>query len=64
MVTNNRRDFIQLHRKGKDHVGIIVFTFNPDFVGIATGINSALADERAGGRFLARIDGAAYSLDD
>jgi hypothetical protein len=63
VLTNNRRDFIRLHRSGAAHAGVIVFTFNPDSVGIAIRVHSALGDDRATGRFLARIDGVSFSFD-
>ena len=31
IITLNRKDFIQLHRKNPEHHGIIVCTFDPDF---------------------------------
>jgi len=42
VLTLDRRDFIQLHRQQPDHEGIIVCTFDPDFVGQAARIHAAL----------------------
>ena len=63
VVTNNRRDFIRLHRSGVAHVGIVVFTFNPDSVGIAKRVHGAILDQRADGRYLARVDGISFAFD-
>lgn len=35
LLTLNRRDFIRLHLQNADHAGIIVCTFDADFVGQA-----------------------------
>ena len=32
LITANRRHFIQLHRHQRDHAGIIVCSFDPNFV--------------------------------
>lgn len=45
ILTLNRRDFIRLHRERPDHAGIIVCTFDPDIVGQANRIHSALPAE-------------------
>ena len=42
LVTLNRKHFIRLHRLHPDHAGIIVCTFDPDFVGLAQRIRAAL----------------------
>ena len=63
VVTNNRRDFIRLHPNGTPHIGIVVFTFSPDSVGIATRIDRSLSDKKATGRFLARVDGVTFAFD-
>jgi hypothetical protein len=47
IVTNNRRDFIRLHRTRAGHVGIAVISSNPDFIGIARRIDRALIDRQA-----------------
>jgi predicted nuclease of predicted toxin-antitoxin system len=42
ILTLNRRHFIQLHRQQSNHNGIIVCTFDPDFIGQAQRIADAL----------------------
>jgi predicted nuclease of predicted toxin-antitoxin system len=42
LLTLNRRDFIRLHLQNSDHAGIIVCTFDADFVGQAQRIHAAL----------------------
>lgn len=42
LLTLNRRHFIQLHRQQSKHSGIIVCTFDPDFIGQAQRIADAL----------------------
>jgi len=44
LLTINRRHFIQLHRRDPNHSGIIVCTFDPNFVGQAQRIANALRD--------------------
>jgi Domain of unknown function (DUF5615) len=42
VVTLNRRHFIQLHHTTPEHAGIVVCTFDPDFVPLALRIHTAL----------------------
>lgn len=63
VLTNNRWDFIKLHRKGLGHCGIVVFTYDPDSASLAERIHGALSDERASGRFLARVERSGYHFD-
>jgi hypothetical protein len=42
LLTTNRRHFIQLHRRTAGHGGIIVCTFDPDFIGQARRISEAI----------------------
>ena len=63
VLTNNRKDFIRLHRGRHDHVGIVVYTVHSDATGIARRIDGALSDPHAQGRFLARVDGVAHTFD-
>lgn len=42
LVTLNRKHFIRLHRTNSAHSGIIVCTFDPDFVGQARRIHATL----------------------
>jgi hypothetical protein len=43
LVTINRKHFIRLHRDFPYHAGIIVCTYDPDFVGQAARIAAVLA---------------------
>jgi hypothetical protein len=43
LITFNRRDFIRLHQATVTHAGIIVCTFDPDFISLARRIDTALA---------------------
>ncbi|HKP51676.1 MAG TPA: DUF5615 family PIN-like protein [Chloroflexia bacterium] len=45
LITMNRKHFIRLHRKNPDHSGIVVCTFDADFVSLAQRINSTLLDQ-------------------
>lgn len=42
LITLNRRHFIRLHQERPDHCGIVVCTFDPDFIGQAGRIHEAL----------------------
>ena len=44
VLTINRKHFIALHRSSPDHSGIIVYTFDADFVGQANRIDAALKE--------------------
>ena len=39
LLTLNRKHFIRLHHERPDHAGIVVCTFDPDFVGQAARID-------------------------
>lgn len=44
LLSHNRRHFLQLHRhRVAGHAGIVLCTFDPDFVGQARRIDAALA---------------------
>ena len=43
LLTLNRKHFIRIHRDQPEHAGIIVCTFDPDFVGQAHRIHSAIS---------------------
>ena len=45
VLTLNRKHFIRLHQEQPNHAGIIVCTFDPDFVGQAGRIHSAIEAE-------------------
>ena len=59
LLTVNRRHFIQLHRRQPNHSGIIVCTFDPDFVGQAQRIADALRAQTSLAKQLIRIYRAA-----
>ena len=42
VVTLNRRHFIRLHHTTPTHAGLVVCTFDPDFVALAQRIHTAL----------------------
>ena len=42
MLTLNRKHFVRLHNNGLKHSGIIVCTFDPDFVRQASRVDEAL----------------------
>ncbi len=44
LLTLNRKHFVRLHRAQPIHAGILVCTFDPDFVGQAERIHGALAE--------------------
>ena len=46
VLTINRRDFIELHSAGLEHEGIVVCTFDADFVGQANRIHEQCDAER------------------
>lgn len=53
VLTINRRDFVRLHLARTVHAGIIVCTFDSDFVGQATRIAAAIkGDEPLAGRLI------------
>ncbi|NCC34557.1 MAG: hypothetical protein EOM24_21460, partial [Chloroflexia bacterium] len=43
LITINRKHFIRLHRTSTTHAGIVVCTFDLDYVGLAQRIHDALA---------------------
>ncbi len=43
ILTLNRRDFIRLHRTVSEHTGIVVCTFDPDFIAFATRVHEAVS---------------------
>ena len=45
VLTINRRHFIRLHQKDQTHAGIIVCTFDADFVGQAERIHGAIGGQ-------------------
>jgi hypothetical protein len=62
VLTNNRRDFMRLHRSGVLHEGIIIFTLtNVDT--LHDRIHAAL-NVSPTGRFFARVDGIGFRPDE
>jgi len=43
VLTHDRRHFVRLHGTGNNHAGIIVCTFDLDFVGQARRVDAAIA---------------------
>ena len=43
LLTLNRKHFIRLHKKHTNHAGIIVCSFDPDFIALASRIHEAVA---------------------
>ncbi len=56
LLTLNRKHFIRLHNQQHEHCGIIVCTVDPDFVGFANRIHTALAAQAQTPRLLIRIN--------
>nr|VFJ75870.1 MAG: hypothetical protein BECKFM1743C_GA0114222_108883 [Candidatus Kentron sp. FM]VFJ76152.1 MAG: hypothetical protein BECKFM1743A_GA0114220_109091 [Candidatus Kentron sp. FM]VFK23323.1 MAG: hypothetical protein BECKFM1743B_GA0114221_109183 [Candidatus Kentron sp. FM] len=56
LVTMNRRHFIRLHALYPDHQGIIVCTYEPDFVELALRIHRELASMNSLAGRLVRIN--------
>jgi predicted nuclease of predicted toxin-antitoxin system len=56
VLTLNRRHFLRLHREKPDHGGVIVCTFDLDFVGQATRIDAAIQSIGTLGGQLIRIN--------
>jgi hypothetical protein len=44
LITFNRKHFIRLHKESSEYTGIIVCTFDPDFVALAQRIHVALTE--------------------
>ncbi|MBZ5605960.1 MAG: DUF5615 family PIN-like protein [Acidobacteriia bacterium] len=43
VLTANRMHFVRLHKSGVEHAGIVVFSFDSDFVALASKIDRALS---------------------
>ncbi len=56
LVTLNRRHFIRLHNQSATHAGIVVCTFDPDFVALAERVHAALAAEAVMAGLLLRVN--------
>lgn len=56
MLTLNRKHFVQLHRTRPDHSGIIVCTFDRDFIAQARRIDMAIKEDSALSGKLVRVN--------
>lgn len=56
VMTLNRRHFIRLHAERPDHAGIVVCSFDIDFVGQAGRISEALGSHPSTGGVLIRVN--------
>lgn len=63
VLTGNRRDFHKLHRDGIEHCGIITYTVDSDFRGLAERIAHALREPSIRGRWLVRVTRAGYDIE-
>ncbi|MDH4135526.1 MAG: DUF5615 family PIN-like protein [Anaerolineae bacterium] len=56
LVTLNRKHFVRLHRERPEHAGIIVCSFDPDFVALAQRIHATLVAQPQMAGQLVRVD--------
>ncbi len=56
ILTLNRKHFIRLHRNYQEHTGIIVCSFDPDFIGQAHQIHASVELQRTLSGQLIRIN--------
>jgi hypothetical protein len=56
LLTLNRKHFVRLHGLSPEHSGIVVCTFDPDFVGQATRIHGAVSGYRSLSGQLVRVN--------
>jgi len=63
VLTNNRLDFLRLHRSGDSHCGIVVYTTDMDFLSLAERIDAALEKADLSRRFLIRVTKTEYSVE-
>ena len=56
VITLNRKHFLRLHQERPGHTGIVVCTFDPDFVGLAGRIHEALESQESYARTLIRVN--------
>ena len=59
LLTLNRKHFIRLHSPNENHHGIIVCTFDPDFVGLARRIHAEIEAHGTLANALLRINRSA-----
>jgi hypothetical protein len=55
LVTLNRKHFVRLHRQDNNHCGIIVCSFDSDFIGLAHRIHEAIKEQANLSKQLIRI---------
>jgi hypothetical protein len=55
LLTQNREDFKKLHRKGLDHQGIVVCTYDRDAAALSQRIDETVSHEEPGGRWLVSV---------
>ncbi len=56
LLTLNRKHFIRLHKERPNHAGIVVCTFDPDFVGQAHRIHLATIEQSDFAGALVRVN--------
>lgn len=56
LLTLNRKHFIRLHKEQPDHAGIIVCSFDPDFISQAHRIHAAIESQSQFSGKLLRIN--------
>lgn len=56
LLTFNRKHFIRLHHAMPNHTGIIVCTFDTDFVGLAHRVHAAIEEQPNFSGYLARVN--------
>jgi hypothetical protein len=56
LITLNRRHFVRLHGEFPEHSGIIVCSFDPDFIALAQRIHACSAAQPSLARQLVRIN--------
>jgi hypothetical protein len=56
LVTLNRKHFVRLHREQSEHTGIVVCSFDPNFVALAQRIHAALVAQPQMAGQLVRIN--------
>ncbi len=56
LITHNRRDFLRLHNAGENHAGIVLCTFDPNFISLAHRIDAALPNDSSAANQLIRVN--------
>jgi len=56
LVTLNRRHFVRLHGRFPEHAGVIVCSFDPDFVALAQRIHAHIMAHPSLSKTLIRVD--------